>query len=71
MLYLNTYMQITSIQSFYDVIGSVLNVTKRFYNYDPETKKNTIEEVTYSYTLYDKKGQTHSGPAAHSIDVQA
>lgn len=70
-MYLNTYMQITSIQSFYDLIGSYLTVTKRSYVYNPETKSNHIEEVTYTYTLYDRKAQVHSGPAAHSVDKTA
>ncbi len=64
-------MQITSIQNFYEVVGAYLNVTKRNYVYDPETKSNTISEVTYTYTLYDKKAQIEQGPAAHSIDKLA
>jgi|LauGreDrversion4_2_1035121.scaffolds.fasta_scaffold553278_4 hypothetical protein len=64
-------MQITSIQSFYEVIGAYLNVTKRNYVYDPLTRSNHITEVSYTYTLYDKKAQIEHGPAAHTIDKTA
>lgn len=64
-------MQITSIQSFYELIGEVLRVTKRNYEYDPLTRSNHISEVTYTYTLYDKKANIQTGPAAHTIDKTA
>ena len=70
-MYLNTYMQITSIQSFYELINEVMRVTKRNYVYDPLTRSNHIDEVSYTYTLYDKKANIQTGPAAHSIDKLA
>jgi hypothetical protein len=55
-MYLNTYMQITSIQTITE---------------DPHTHKKSIETITYVYTIYDKNARTHTGPAAHSIDILA
>lgn len=69
-MYLNTYMEITSIQTIFNRYPNTIELTQRNYVHDPITQKNTIETVTYVYTLYDKKAQVDDGPAAHRVDVR-
>jgi hypothetical protein len=69
-MYLNTYMEITSIQTTVNRYPTSIELTQRNYVHDPITLKNTIESVTYVYTVYDKKANVDDGPAAHTVDVR-
>jgi hypothetical protein len=69
-MYLNTYMEITSIQTIFNRYPASIELTHRNYVHDPITLKNTIESVTYVYSVYDKKATIDDGPAAHTVDVR-
>ena len=63
-------MEITSIQTTVNRYPTSIELTQRNYVHDPITLKNTIESVTYVYTVYDKKANVDDGPAAHTVDVR-
>ena len=63
-------MEITSIQTIFNRYPNTIELTQRNYIHDPITQKNTIESVSYVYTVYDKKANVDDGPAAHRVDVR-